>query len=176
MRPRQLRILLEDRAFEALQRWAWLQAEHLVEHSARFAVPLECVGLPAGTVESEHQLAGKAFAKRMLAHQILQLADELRSGPARQIRLDPRLDRRQAQLFEAFSFCLREPVIRKIRKSHSAPESERLGEDPSCFKRPSLLERGTPAGKGVLEAVAVDSGRRDVQDIAGRMRVQHIVG
>ena len=67
----------------------------LVQCRPRISVGRERLGLPARAVQREHQQPAEALAVRMLRYQRLQLADQLRLAPERQVRLDPLLQRRQ---------------------------------------------------------------------------------
>ena len=91
--PAQLRVLTEDRPFELLQRWAGLDAELLDEHLSAVPVCLQRLGLPAGSIEREHQLAAQALAQRVLEEQSLQLAHEVEVPTESEIGVDPALER-----------------------------------------------------------------------------------
>ena len=67
-------VLREDRALERLQRRGRLDPEALDERLPGRAVDLERLGLPAGAVEREHQLAAQPLAQRMLRDEGLELA------------------------------------------------------------------------------------------------------
>ena len=89
----ELRILTEDRPFELLQRWAGLDAELLDEHLPAVPVCLQRLGLPAGAIEREHQLAAQALAQRVLEDQSLELAHEVEVPTESEIGIDPALER-----------------------------------------------------------------------------------
>ena len=76
-----LRGLVEDRALEGLQLGAGLEPELGIEQHARRLVQLERLRLPPGPVEREHQLAPRPLPQRPLAHEGLELGDQL-LGPA----------------------------------------------------------------------------------------------
>ena len=52
----------------------------------------ERVSLAPGAVEREHELTAKALAQRLGADQGLELSDELRVAPEREVGLDPLLE------------------------------------------------------------------------------------
>ena len=66
-RPHDLRGLVEDRALEGLQLGAGLEPELGIEQHAGRLVQLECLCLPPGPVEGEHQLAPRPLPQRPLA-------------------------------------------------------------------------------------------------------------
>ena len=58
-------ILIEDLPLELPKRLAGLEPELLDQHAPGLSVDLERVGLPAGAVEGEHQLAAQSFTERL---------------------------------------------------------------------------------------------------------------
>jgi hypothetical protein len=52
-----LRIAVEDRVMQRLQRVAWLRPEIVPEHLPDVAVGGQCVGQPPGAIQSKHQRA-----------------------------------------------------------------------------------------------------------------------
>ena len=55
-------VLLEDRLLQTLERRARLDAELVHEGTPRPLIRVERLRLPAGPVESEHQLSAQAFS------------------------------------------------------------------------------------------------------------------
>ena len=122
------RILLEDRPLEPLELLARLQSQLLRELAAGLAVGVERLGLPAGAVEREHQLAAQALPQRMLGDERLELADQLGVAAAGQIGVDPLLERRQPQLLETGDLGLRERLVGEVGERRPAPKRERLAQ------------------------------------------------
>ena len=74
--------------------------EALDERLPRLAVDLERLGLAARAVEREHLLAAQPLAQRVLGDERLELGDERRVPPERELGVDPLLERREPQLLE----------------------------------------------------------------------------
>ena len=94
------RIVLEDPALEGAELRRRLEPE-LVERRARVAVGVERVGLPAGAVEGEHQLAAEPLTMRMCGDERLELAGERRRAARVEIQVDPSPRGRRAALRRA---------------------------------------------------------------------------
>src|SRR5439155_8660982 len=94
------RILPQNRALELLERRARVDAQLVDERPARILVCLERFGLSSGAVEGEHQMSAEALAQRVLADETAQLRDQLRVTTQHKVRLNPLLERGQAQVFE----------------------------------------------------------------------------
>ena len=75
-----------------------LDPELLDERPARVLVRLERLGLPSAAVERKHQLSARPLPERVLAHDRLELADELGGTAELELGLDSLLDRSQPQL------------------------------------------------------------------------------
>ena len=82
-------ILLQDRALQLLQCLAWFDAELLRQHPPRLLVDGQRICLPPAPVQRDHQLLVQALAQRIGGHQGLQLTDDMRVTPEREIGLDP---------------------------------------------------------------------------------------
>ena len=59
---------------------------------------LERLGLPAGAVERDHQLAAQTLVERMLRHELLELGHELGPSSELEFGLEALLRNREAQL------------------------------------------------------------------------------
>src|SRR5262249_58424779 len=70
-------VLAQDRPLQVTQCRARCDAELLVELRPRVLVRSERIGLPAGPVESEHQLLAESLAERVTLDERRDLADEL---------------------------------------------------------------------------------------------------
>lgn len=91
-RPERL-VLAQDRLLQVAQALARLDPELFDEALPCLLVDLECLGLAAGAVESEHQLRAEALSQGVLAHQELELANEIGVAAKRQVDVDTFLDR-----------------------------------------------------------------------------------
>ncbi len=111
----------EDHPLERAQLLARLEAE-LVEREPRLLVGGERVDLPARAVEREHLQPPQPLACRVLAGEPLELADELGVHAELELRLDPILQRREAELLEPARLGLRERLEGEIRQRGATPE------------------------------------------------------
>ncbi len=143
-------VLAEDRGLELAELRAGVDAELLDEGLARGAVGGERVGLPAGAVEREHELRARPLAEWLRGDERLELGDELRVAPEREVGLDPLLERDGAQLLEPGDLGLRERLVEEVGERRAAPERERRraarprrqsGSPPSSAARPSCVRR-----------------------------------
>ena len=75
-----------------------------------------------------HQHRAWALTQRMLANERLDLADDLGVPAAREIGLDPELERAHPQLLEPRDLRLRERLVREVPERRAAPERERLAK------------------------------------------------
>ena len=94
-------ILAQDRLLELAQGGARLEAELLDERAARVLVGRERVGLAAGAVEREHELAAQALVGTGAARrERLELGDEVGVAAELELGVDQVLPRREAELLE----------------------------------------------------------------------------
>ena len=118
-------VLGEDGPLEAAQLLARLQPELLVEKAAAGLVDGQRVGLPAGAVEGEHELATEPLAQRVLLDELLELGHELRVASELEVGVDPLLEGCQALLLEAGARGPRERSVelreRELRARERAP-------------------------------------------------------
>ncbi len=110
-------VLAEDRGLELAELRAGVDAELLDERLARAAVGGERVRLPAGAVEREHQLRARPLAQGLRRDERLELRDELRMAPEREIGVDPLLERDRAELLEPGDLGLRERLVEEVRRA-----------------------------------------------------------
>ena len=77
-----LGIVTQDRTFRAeLERRARIEPELLRQPPSQVLVGLERLGLATGAIQRSHQLTPQPLSQRVLAHERLELRDEL-SRPA----------------------------------------------------------------------------------------------
>ena len=100
------------------------------EEPPRVAIEIERLGLATRAVQRQHELGPERLAERMLTDERLQLADELRRAAEGEVGVDAALERDEPKLLEPWDLGLRERLARQVGKSRSAPETERLAEDP----------------------------------------------
>ena len=120
------RIVGENRALELAGSTSRLDTEFIYQLLARPPIDVECLRLPARSVERKHQLRAETFAKRMLDNQLLELADELCVTAERKLRLDPVLERSESDLLQSRNRNLRELFIGEIGKRCSTPKRKSL--------------------------------------------------
>jgi hypothetical protein len=167
-------VLEEDRALELLESRAGVDSQLVAQSRPRVAERLERLGLSARPVEREHELTSKALAQRMLGDQRLQLADELVVAAEGEVRVDPKLQRGDAKLFEAKDRRLGERLVREVRERCAAPEREPLAQPVSRAPEVLVRERATTALEELLEALDVDRSGRGLHRVAARPRHQHL--
>ena len=145
------RLVSKDRGLQLLELLARLDPE-LVERRARLGVRVQRLRLPPGPVEGEHEQLARAFAKRVLADQRLELGDDVGRVPELDVRRDPLLDGDESQLVEPADLALRPVLEGELGQRRAAPEREGLHE-----QRASFLRCRTPrVAQEPLEAMHVD--------------------
>ena len=166
-RLRERDVLAQDRLLELLEPSTRLDPEVLAQQAAAVAVRLERLRLAARAVQSEHQLGPERLAERVGRDERLELAGDLRSRAAREVCVDPALDRGQAQLLEPGGLEREVDVGERL----AAPEVERLAQ-----------ERGRARGLGAcrlgrqpLEPAQVELVRFAAEDVARRARLDRTV-
>ena len=153
----ELRVLAEDRGVQFAQPRARLDAELVHEHRAGAAVCLERFGLASRPVERGHQEPAGPFAERMLRHEPLERGDDVDVAPERELRLDPPLEREDAQLLEA----------RDDRRA--APARPRGRRAPARARGASASERVSAARAGSSRSSALRSlVREPLEPLRGR--------
>jgi hypothetical protein len=165
------RILPQDRLVQLTQATSGLDAQLLDQHGACSPEGLQRLGLAAGAVQAQHQLATQALPQRMLPHQPFQLAGELGVTTGGELGVETLLQRRQTRLLQAGDLGLRERLVGQVGKRCSTPHRERLGQQPRRGQRLGF----TGLGDEPLEAREVELGRIDPQDIARGARHQPVV-
>ena len=98
------------------------EPELVGERSPGVGVGGQCLRLPPGTVERDHELAAEPFPDRVLADERLELGHDRFVTAEREVRLDPLLQRLQAQLFETGDVGLRERLVADVLESVAAPK------------------------------------------------------
>ena len=163
----ELGIVGEDHALQPAQLRSRLDAQLLHQQRAAGAHRLECLRLPAGAIQRDHQLRPQPLAQRMLRDQRLQLTDEVGIGPAGQLRRQPLLERLQPTLLEARDLDLGELIEAMIRQRVPTPQGERrpqVGSSPLRIIATACQARALQEG---LEPVGIDGLWVDDQRVAG---------
>ena len=106
-----------------------LDPELLDQHPSGLLIHLESFRLAPASIQGEHELAARALAQWALAHDVLQLPDQLRSATKLELGVDPLLDGRQPQLLEPCRLVLGEAFVREVGQRLTAPELERLANE-----------------------------------------------
>ena len=153
--------MVEDPPLELAELRADLQPQLVEERTPGVRVGGECVGLPAGLVEGDHELPPGPLAERMLGDELPELADDVRSATLRELGVDPTLGRRCAQLLEPGGFRPCELVVGELLQRR--PSVEREGTDErfrSMCVLATLEQAGTdanePGGTLAVELAFVD--------------------
>ena len=97
--------------------------------------------------------------------------DELCVATEREVGVDPPLERRQAELFQAEDLRLRERFVREVGERRSAPEVESFAKQ-SCGQLGRGLSRLLDQQ---LEAEHVELVRTDADHVARLLRDDHVV-
>src|SRR4051812_17385580 len=89
---------------------------------------MERLGLAAGSVQGDHQLARPPLAERLLSDHGLELGDKLARITASEPRIDQILGRRASELVEPLAFGRPEARVPIALVGGAAPEIESLLE------------------------------------------------
>ncbi len=150
---------------------ARLDAELLDEPAAGRLVDLQRVGLAAGAVEGEHELAAQALLQRVLGGERFQLADQLGVLAEREVGLDPLCQAVQAQ----------PPPGGRSRPGRRARSGSRPAAGPATLRAPpaagAAAAAASPAASsrlpsrvGEREPCRVELLGLDLEQVAGRLR------
>jgi hypothetical protein len=126
-------------------------------------IRLESVGLTAGAVERQHELAAQPLAQRVGGDVGVELRHEVGAAAELEIRVDPLLDRGEPELVETSRLAPRERLVGEVGERRPAPEGERARKG----LRPLRRRQARGALHGALEAHRVDRLRVDSEEIAG---------
>ena len=163
-------VLAQDGALELAQLGARCEAD-LHERQARLPVGLERLGLAAGAVERGHELGARVLPQGLACHERLHVADHRGVLPEGQPRVDPPLERVEAEVLEPGRLGLREGVVAEVGERRAAPQLERGGERGHRRGRVACVRRLVDHA---LEARAVELAGTDPQDVPARARGQRL--
>jgi hypothetical protein len=96
----------------------------------------------------------------------LELTDEIRLAPEREVGLDSLLEAGEAEVLEARDLRLRERLVSEIRKRRPAPEGERFTQVRGRLSRGLIRERLPCLRQKPLEASRVEFVRRKGEQVA----------
>lgn len=167
--------MAKNGALQLLQARAGLDTEFLAEGSPSAPVGLERLDLTVVSVEGQHQLCAQALSVGVRSHQGFKLGNKCVLATECEIRLDPALDRGQAELLEAPDLALGKALEREIRECGPPPECERStkrhGRGCGVTARELLPTRFEES----LEAVRVEPLRRNMQHVPRRLGEQGLL-
>src|SRR3954465_15117873 len=106
----------------------------------------------------------------MLAHERLELRDEVCVGADRELGLRALLEQRKVELLEARDLLLRERLVAELRQRLATPQVERLGDPPPPPRR--LFRAGF--ADEAPHARHVELLRLEPDEIAGLPRLDHV--
>ena len=168
-------LLPQDRAIKLLESRARVDPELICERLAGVVVGLECLGLPPGPIEGQHQLASEPLAERMHLRQSLELADHLAPQTELEVGVDPLLEGVEPQFVEPPDLALRERLEGEIGERRAAPHRQ------GATKLRGALDglARTRVGQQPLEAGRIELLRLDLHEVTGRprdedLRAQHL--
>jgi hypothetical protein len=170
------RILIEDRALQALELGPRDDPEFLGQRAMGVLVGLECLGLAARPVEGEHELAAQPLPPRVLAHERLQLADDGGGASEREVRLDPLLEGAEPELLEAGDLGLSKRFVGELTQRGAAPQSNGLMEEAGGGLDVGGRHRAPAVGEKLLEALGVQAAGLDPEQIPPGVRQQDRAG
>ena len=133
-------------------------------------IALERVGLAAGAVEREHQLAAKPLPERKPVDERLELGHEVSGASELEVGVDAALQGIEPQLLEAADLVLGEGLEGEVGEGRSSPERQRVAQQ----LHPFFGSRLTRVRAQALEARQVEAARIDLQHVPGRSRLDRI--
>ena len=172
-RTRESGVLLQDPGLELLERGRGLEAERLDQGRASRAELLERLGLAAGAVERDHQLAAQALVQRVFRDELLELWDESGAAPELELRFQALLRDRQAQVAQALDDRPRERLEHEICERLATPYGERVPVEPHGLLGVTGCERRTRCLGAPFEVLEIECVRCDHDAVAGWSRLDH---
>ena len=155
-RRRQLGIVPQDRPLERAKLLAGVEAQLIPEGTLRVAESVECLGLPAGTVERDRQLHAELLSQRVLGTQRGELRDHTFVLAERESHRQQLFPAREAQLLQTPCFLVGETGVQRISECGATPERESPLEEQCSQPIVSLRTRLPPFREEPREAVAVE--------------------
>ena len=168
-------VLAQDRRLERAQVRRRLDAEPFDERAVRVAVGGERVGLAAGAVERQHQLAAQALPQRMCLDQRLELPGDLGVAADREIGLDALAEAADPQILQPRDLGLREALVGDVGERRPAPQLERRAERRRGVPRHAARQLLAPAPQLRLEAVGVERARCEPHGVAAALGAHELL-
>jgi hypothetical protein len=172
-------VLAENRVVQAAQLGTRLEP-HLVEQDPP-GVPerLQRLRLPAAAIEREHALTVQPLAQRVLADQVVELAEHRVVSPAGQRGVDRRLARLQPEVLEPPDLGCGERLVGKVVERRPAPQRECLTQVRAVLaRRHEALEAQCVNGVGIhpqlIAATARDDLRVGARELLAQLGDEHL--
>ena len=170
------RVLREDHPMQRAGLGGRLETPLHVEGAARRLVRVECLLLPAGPCEREHQETAEALAVGVLRGERGSIGDHVVLAPELDLGLDAVLERREPELVQPRDLCLEEALEAEVGERRAAPEPERVAEPGGALRRwqrPRLVDEPfEPSGvdRPGLDAEHVPGARVSIAAFPSRRR------
>src|SRR4029450_11639817 len=160
----QVGALGEDPFVQLAELGRGIDPELVGEDLAGPLVGAKRLALSPGAVQGEHQLFPEAFTERMTRRESLELADGLSEFPDRELRVDPFLQCREAQVIEPCRLRSERRLGREIAEGGTPPQIERVVE---CTDRRLRVDRQESPGVAQegLETNGIELRRLGPQDV-----------
>ena len=129
--------------------------------------------MAAGAVEREHELPAQPLTPGMLGAERLELADQVRGAPGRDVGVDP--SGREPVILEAGDLRGRERLASHVREGGAAPDRERAPQ--RLVRRHGVVPRELclPSPQQLLEAVGVELALLEPERVAAGLGDEHVV-
>ena len=150
------RILGQDRSLELLKLATGLEPELVDQPTPGDAIALKRVGLAPRSVQRDHQLTDQALARRVLAHQRLELPDQPCVLAERELarRFDPQAP--PVAPAQAGRSRPARTLVGEISQRLATPQRKRLAQAPAGARRVTRGKRAVAAGHQRLKTADVD--------------------
>ncbi len=126
-RPGQVRVAEQDRLVQRAQLGAGRRAQLLVQQPVDLPERVQRLGLAAGPVQRQHQLAPEPLAQRVLAGQRAQLAHQERVPAHHQLHVDALFEHAQPLLGQPRHLLAVQQLAGHVGQGGAAPQVQRLG-------------------------------------------------
>ena len=149
-------VLRDDGGFESAKVRPRVDAEFVGEQRPRALISAQGLTLPAGAVESEHQLTPTPFTQRRVGDSGLEVADDLSGATRREQRIGPIFDKRGMVLDPPR--LLGYATLATGQLGGAAPEGQGLVEAGHRLAGVSRGDGGAPRCRGRLVSGGIDLG------------------
>ena len=97
---REIGFLAKNGLLELPKDGARIDPELVNKQAPRLPIDVQRLSLPARSIEREHELRAETFAEGVVAHEHLELSDNLGVSSELEVSCDPPLDAKEMNLFE----------------------------------------------------------------------------